>query len=165
VDDTSIVSAQIERQVRGDVEVVARCHLGLPAVVRVAPILEDGTPFPTRFWLTCPVARSQVSALESKGWVRAFSRRRAEDSGFRAACDAADLAYERERDAAVPERHSGPRPRGGVAGNGGGLGIKCLHAHLAHHLSGAANPIGAEVAAMIEPATCAQPCVGEERAD
>ena len=38
------------------IEPGSRCHLGLPVVVRVPPILDDGTPFPTHYWLTCPLA-------------------------------------------------------------------------------------------------------------
>ena len=34
--------------------------MGLPVVVAVPPLLDDGTPFPTRYWLTCPLARIRV---------------------------------------------------------------------------------------------------------
>ena len=72
--DETTVEAQIGRPLRAASRVVARCHLGLPVVVAVPPILEDGTPFPTRYWLTCPLAVTRIGrgdlstlGLEEKG--------------------------------------------------------------------------------------------------
>ena len=56
MDDRGVVAAQIGRTPRSVVEVAGRCHLGLPAVTVVPPLLDDGTPFPTLYWLTCPLA-------------------------------------------------------------------------------------------------------------
>ncbi|MFL6250495.1 MAG: hypothetical protein ACJ75N_08215, partial [Actinomycetes bacterium] len=44
-----LIQAQIGRDVRGSVAVAARCRYGLPVVVRTAPLLPDGTPFPTLY--------------------------------------------------------------------------------------------------------------------
>jgi hypothetical protein len=157
MDDRTIVSVQIGRELRGPLTVACRCHLGLPAVIEVEPVLDDGTPFPTRYWLTCPVAQRQVSGLESQGLVREFQARRNTDPEFAAQCDDADAAYAADRDRFVPEGHVGPRPTGGVGGTRGG--VKCLHAHLAHHLARGPNPIGAEVATMVGRPACTAPCV------
>lgn len=158
MDDTLTVELQLERAVRGAAVVAARCHLGLPTVTRVPPVLDDGTPFPTLYWLTCPVARRRVSGLESAGSVRTFQERRNSDPEFAAACDQADHEYVQDRDHDLPPTHEGPAPRGGVAGTAGG--VKCLHAHLAHHMAGGANPIGAEVDGLIGAPGCEVPCVG-----
>ena len=152
-----MVAHQIGRRPRAPVEVVARCHLGLPTVIRVPPVLDDGTPFPTLYWLTCPVTRRRASALESAGLVKAFQERRDSDPAFSVACAAADRAYAVEREAALAVRHRGRAPAGGVGGSRGG--VKCLHAHLAHHLAGSDNPIGAEVAGVVGAPACAVPCV------
>ncbi|HVM39215.1 MAG TPA: DUF501 domain-containing protein, partial [Acidimicrobiia bacterium] len=56
----------------------------------------------------------------------------------------AHARYAAERDAALPERHTGPRPSGGVGGTR--TGVKCLHAHLAYHLAGGDDPVGRWVA-------------------
>ena len=45
-----------------------------------------------------------------------------------------------ERDAAIDDGHDGPRPSGGVGGTR--TGVKCLHAHVAHHLATGADEIG-----------------------
>lgn len=78
------------------------------------------------------------------------------DPEFAAALEAAHEAYRAERDTLLRDG-SDPAPSGGVGGST--KGVKCLHAHYAHHRSGAANPIGEIVAHWIEPLDCAQPCV------
>ena len=70
-----LIQCQIGRDVRGSVAVAARCRYGLPAVVRTAPRLPDGTPFPTLYWLACPAARVAVGRLEAAGWNARLSER------------------------------------------------------------------------------------------
>jgi hypothetical protein len=169
-DDAAIVEAQIGRPLRAASTVVARCPLGLPVVVSVPPVLDSGEPFPTRHWLTCPLAHRRIARLEAAGGVREFDRRAREDDDFGRALDAAHARYAEERDALVPAsaRH---KPSGGVAGSRGG--VKCLHAHYADwraHAGAAPTPVGPELAAAIEPLDCTTPCVrvtegGAERAD
>ena len=155
-DDEAVVAAQIGRDLRAASEVVARCPLGLPVVVAVPPILDDGTPFPTRYWLSCPLAVRRVGRLEAAGGVRAMDRRRAADPEFAAAVAAAHERYRSERDALVPD-DADHAPSGGVAGASGG--VKCLHAHYADHAAGNDNPIGSLTAPWVEPLDCTIPCV------
>jgi exopolyphosphatase / guanosine-5'-triphosphate,3'-diphosphate pyrophosphatase len=122
---------------------VVRDRTGDPVVIRNSPLLEDGTPMPTRYWL---VGRSQclaVDRLESEGGVRA-----AEAAVDPERLAAAHAAYATERDAAVPWWWTGPRPAGGVGG--ARTGVKCLHAHYAWHLAGGDDPVGHWVAARLE---------------
>ncbi len=155
-DDAACVAVQIERRPRSAVEVVARCHLGLPVVIAVPPHLEDGTPFPTHYWLTCPLAVKRIGRLEGAGGVRAADDRIASEPGFAERYQAAMAAYAATRDALVDPALPNP-PAGGVGGSR--RGVKCLHAHYAHHVSGADNPVGEDVAADIEPLNCEVPCV------
>jgi uncharacterized protein len=104
-------------------------------VIRNAPLLEDGTPMPTRFWLTDPGLRLAVDRLEAAGGVR-----RAEAAVDPDELAAAHRRYAEERDAAIDPVWSGPRPTGGVAGTR--RGVKCLHAHYAWHLAGGDDPVG-----------------------
>ena len=115
-----------------------------------------GEPFPTRYWLVCPLAHRRVARLEARGDVTRYETRLANDAAFRAAMEEAHADYAAERDREIP---SGAllRPRGGVAGIR--AGVKCLHAHLAHALGGGRNPCGAEVAAEVEPLDCERACV------
>lgn len=155
-DDRSVIETQIGRPLRADSEVVARCHLGLPVVVRVPPKLDDGTPFPTLYWLTCPLAVTRIGRLEAGGGVKRMEQKAVADEEFGTALDAAHRSYEEER-TRLEEIGDRPRASGGVGGTS--AGVKCLHAHYAHHAADRANPVGELVAGWIEPLDCQQPCV------
>jgi hypothetical protein len=142
-DDRLAVALLLGRPPQGDFEVVVRRPGdGAPVVIRNAPLLGDGTPMPTRYWLVDDDLRRAVSTLEASGGVRAAER--AIEPGEVAAAHA---RYAAERDAALPPGHTGPRPSGGVAGTR--TGVKCLHAHYAWHLAGGDDPIGRWVAARL----------------
>lgn len=133
--DLEQVTLLLGRQPQGDFDVVVRRPDGAPVVIRNAPLMADGTPMPTRYWLVDEDLRRAVSTLEAAGGVRA-----AEAAVDRAEVAAAHARYAAERDAALPAGHAGPRPSGGVAGTR--KGVKCLHAHYAWHLAGGDDPIG-----------------------
>lgn len=150
------MEAQIGRPLRADSDVAATCPLGLPVVAEVPPILDDGTPFPTMYWLTCPLAVTRIGRLESIGGVRRLERWFAAQAERSEALEAAHRRYQRERDERL-DSAADPRPSGGVAG--ARAGIKCLHAHYADHAAGNENPVGALVAPWVEPLDCTVPCV------
>jgi uncharacterized protein len=132
------VTELLGRRPAGRYEVVVRDDTGAPVVIRNAPLLDDGTPMPTRYWLTGRAEVAAVSRLESAGGVRAAE----------AAVDAGELAaaharYAAERDAELPAGAE-HRPSGGVGGTR--QGVKCLHAHYAWHLAGGDDPVGRWVA-------------------
>ncbi|HEX6946589.1 MAG TPA: DUF501 domain-containing protein [Acidimicrobiia bacterium] len=155
-DDRRTVEAQIGRPVRSEIEVVSRCHLGVPVVVKVPPLLDDGTPFPTLYWLSCPLAVKRIGRLEGGGGVRRMEQKAAADPLFRTRLEDAHSSYEEERDRLVPPAAI-PRPSGGVGG--ARTGVKCLHAHYAHTRAGGDNPVGELVAGWVEPLDCTVPCV------
>jgi hypothetical protein len=155
-DDRRVIEAQIGRPLRADSKTVSRCHLDLPVVVEVPPILDDGTPFPTLYWLTCPLATTRIGRLEAAGGVKRMEQRAAADPEFGRRLEAAHGSYAAQRDDLVPIGTS-PAPSGGVGGSS--VGVKCLHAHYAHTRSGGANPVGELVASWIEPLDCQVPCV------
>lgn len=157
MDDRSVVAIQIGRPPRSEVNVLQRCHLLLPIVIEVPPILDDGTPFPTTYWLTCPLARTRISRLESAGGVRAADERVSLDADVAERFAAAMERYRVHRETLIPDGWDGPRPSGGVAGSGGG--VKCLHAQYADTAAGNENPIGEDVASRVDPLNCAVPCV------
>jgi hypothetical protein len=121
-------------------------------VLRNAPLLRDGTPMPTRYWLVDPELNRLVGAVEAAGGVRAADAAIAPD-----VIAAVHAAYAAERDAALPTGHGGPRPSGGVGGTR--RGVKCLHAHYANLLAGADDPVGAWTEAAI---VALEPPVAEE---
>jgi hypothetical protein len=159
MDDRDVVEIQIGRPPRSVIRVRTRCHLGLPVVIDVPPILDDGTPFPTTHWLTCPLAVVRISRLESAGGVRDADLRVRSDPDVAAAFAVSMRRYEAARDAQIPADWDGPTPTGGIAGSSGG--VKCLHAHYADTAAGNQNPIGEDVAAGIEPLGCTVGCVAD----
>ncbi len=114
---------------------VVRRRDGSPAVIENAPLLDDGRPMPTLFWLVDAEVRDRVSRLEAGGGVR-----RAQSAVDADAVADAHARHAAQRDRAVPAGHVGPRPSGGVGGTR--KGVKCLHAHLAWFLAGGDDPVG-----------------------
>ena len=156
MDDRQVVAAQIGRTPRSVVDVVARCQLGLPTVTKVPPHLDDGTPFPTTYWLTCPLAGRRIGRLEADGGVKKADARIAADPEFAAQYQQAMIRYESEREQLIAADAPGHRPSGGVGGSR--AGVKCLHAHYADHAASNHNPVGAATAESIEPLDCSIAC-------
>lgn len=154
--DNEVLALQIGRPLRARSIVLRRCSLGLPIVVEVPPILDTGEPFPTRYWLACPLAHRRIARIEGRGGVRAAQAKVASDRAVGDALDAAHVRYARERDALLPP-DAAPRPTGGVGGSSGG--VKCLHAHYADFAAGNDNPIGRDVYEAIGEPRCEVPCV------
>lgn len=138
-EDRAIVATQLGRPPRAVRAVAARCPSGHPSVVQTSPRLEDGTPFPTLYYLTCPRLTSLVSTLEASGLMREMTDRLGTDPDLAAAYLAAHNSYLAERDAIEPLGTD--VSAGGMPGR-----VKCLHVHVAHALAvgPGKNPFGDE---------------------
>jgi len=155
--DLRAVEEQLGRRPRGVVAVGHRCPCGRPDVVVTLPRLDDGTPFPTSFYLTCPKAASAIGTLEAGGLMREQNARLHDDPDLAAAHRAAHDDYLRRRAALggeVPE----------IAGvSAGGLPdrVKCLHALVAHALMAGpgVDPLGDEALAALPEWWADGPCV------
>ncbi|MBU6215088.1 MAG: DUF501 domain-containing protein [Acidobacteria bacterium] len=134
--DVAAVRGVLGREPQAGFRVVVRDRQGAPVVIRNAPLLDDGTPMPTRYWLVDAALLRSVGTLEADGGV---DRAEAEVDADELA--AAHVRAAAERDAALPAGHTGPVPSGGVGGTR--TGVKCLHAHLANLLAGSEDPVGA----------------------
>ncbi|MGH4017027.1 MAG: DUF501 domain-containing protein [Pseudonocardiaceae bacterium] len=138
---------------RGLRAVAHRCPCGLPSVVQTHPRLEDGTPFPTLYYLTCSRLAGLVSTVEASGAMREMTDRLAEDPELAQAYLAAHESYLAERDSLEP---LGTQvSAGGMPGR-----VKCLHVHVAHALARGpgVNPFGDEVLAQLGGWWIAGPC-------
>jgi hypothetical protein len=157
--DVSAVERQLGRPPRGVRRVAHRCPCGLPDVVETSPRLDDGTPFPTLYYLTCPRARSVVGRLEAHGVMAEMTSRLRGDADLAARYAAAHRSYVAAREAIedVPEI-------AGVSAGGMPNRVKCLHVLAAHSLAAGpgANPLGDEVLAAVEPWWSEGPCVADE---
>jgi hypothetical protein len=154
--DLAAVAAQLGRPPRGARAVAHRCPCGLPDVVETTPRLPDGTPFPTLFYLTCPIAVAACSRLESAGLMRELTRRLAADPDLAARYRAAHADYLARRGAIAEVSEIENRSAGGMPRR-----VKCLHALLAHALAAGpgVNPFGDEVKERIGPWWHDGPCV------
>lgn len=144
MDDRDMVRTLLGREPQGSFEVVVRDDQGWPVVIHNAPLLDDGTPMPTSYWLVGDEQVRRVGHLEAAGGVRL-----AEQIIEPAVLEEAHRRYSDERSARIPDDHDGPRPSGGVGGTR--VGVKCLHAHYAWHLAGGDDPVGRWVGEQLGP--------------
>lgn len=142
--DLAAVQRQLGREPRGVLEIAYRCPNGEPAVVKTAPKLPDGTPFPTLYYLTHPALTAAASRLESSGLMRDMTERLATDPELAAAYLRAHESFLAERDAIESL---------GTTFTGGGMPdrVKCLHVVIAHSLAKGpgVNPFGDEALAIL----------------
>lgn len=143
--DVDTVREQLGREPTTQFSITVRCTGSHPLVIRNHPRDENGDPFPTLYWLTCPQAMKAVARLESEGHIAGMNARAERAPEFAAGLEAAHRAYARERARTLPEAEGW----GGVGGTR--AGVKCLHAHYANHLAGGDDPVGAWVAENVEP--------------
>jgi uncharacterized protein len=151
-EDRALAEQMIGRPLRGRSAAAVRCGWGLPAVLRVDPALPDGTPFPTTFWLACPVASSRIGTLEGTGVMTDLTGRLRTDPELGAAHAAAGARYVAFRNAL------GPRVPGDPVAGGRPDRVKCLHSLYGHHLATDDDPVGAWAAEQLGPITCPAPC-------
>jgi len=158
--DAMVVALQLGRPPRGLRRVAHHCPCGLPDVVETAPRLDDGTPFPTLYYLTCPRAVAAISRLEAAGVMRQMQQRLATDTALRTAYLAAHQDYLARRDEVARAAGVAPLPPGTQSAGGMPGRVKCLHALAAHELAvPGANPLGREAVAAAGPWWASGPCV------
>ena len=145
--DEELVERQIGRRPRAFLRVAVRCPFGRPAVTEQAPFDEDGRPFPTQFYVTCPQLVAAISRLEAAGGVERWSTAAREDPEL-----AASLA-----DAQAEQRRLRPELDAGIGGSTRDGSLKCLHAHAAFALARPGYELGDRILAELPalwPTTC-----------
>ena len=142
-EDLDAVAAQLGRTPRGVLAIAYRCPDGAPGVVKTAPKLPDGTPFPTLYYLTDPRLTAEACRQESAGVMKEMTERLAHDEELAAAYRRAHESYLAERNAIESL---------GTDFTGGGMPerVKCLHVLIAHSLAKGpgVNPLGDESVAL-----------------
>lgn len=154
VGDREVVTAQLGRPPRGRFAPAHRCPCGLPDVIATAPRLEDGSPFPTLYYLTCPRAASAIGTLEASGTMAEMTARLGHDSTLAEGYVLAHSDYLRRRDAV--EVLSTRESAGGMPSR-----VKCLHSLVAHSLAvgPGINPLGDEALTALPQWWAEGPCV------
>lgn len=128
----AIIADQLGRSPRGVIDISYTTPDGQPAVIKTAPKLEDGTPFPTLYYLTDPRLTAEASRLEVAQVMKWMETRlddeSAEGSALRQDYRAAHEHYLAERNAVEDL---------GTDFSGGGMPerVKCLHVLVAYALA------------------------------
>ena len=115
-----------------------------------APYAEDGTPFPTTYWLCCRALVEAVGRLESAGGIAELEAELELDPALRR-----DRLLTEHRVRARREALAGPEPyvdggaalETGIGGSAPGGRLKCLHAHAAVALASGPYELGERVLA------------------
>ncbi len=113
-----------------------------------APRLEDGTPFPTTFYLTHPAAVKAVSTLEAGGTMAEMTARLETDDALATRYRTAHEDYLARRAGLGEVPEIAGISAGGMPGR-----VKCLHVLVAHALAAGPgiNPLGDEALELIAP--------------
>ncbi len=136
-EDRLRVAELLGREPMGVFEVAVRNDDGDPVVLKNHPVLADGRPMPTLYWLCGERETMLIGRLEAMKGVR-----RAEADLGLTAINACHDRYCAERDQILDGLGLKPkhRPTGGVGGTRNG--VKCLHAHYGYWLAGGDDPVG-----------------------
>jgi hypothetical protein len=148
--DEEIVEHQLGRKPRAFRGVAVRCPFGRPAVTEQAPFDDEGHPFPTQFWVTCPQLVAAISRLEAAGGVERWSRAARDDPELAASLAAAEDA----------QRSARPELAAGIGGSTRAGSLKCLHAHAAFALARPGYVLGDRILAELPslwPSSCCTP--------
>ncbi|MEJ5927521.1 DUF501 domain-containing protein [Corynebacterium sp. H128] len=126
--ELAAVTEQLGREPRGVLEISYTTPDGAPGVVKTAPRLEDGTPFPTLYYLTEPRLTAEASRLEVAHVMKWMQSRLAEDEDLQADYRAAHEHFLAERNKLADL---------GTDFSGGGMPdrVKCLHVLIAYALA------------------------------
>lgn len=146
-EDLAVMRAQLGREMRGVVSIARRCGCGRPAVVRTAPRLEDGTPFPTSLYLTLPWLVLEISRIEATGEMAVLTERVSEEPALAEAYRAAHERYIARRDEVGHAEEVAHVSAGGMPTR-----VKCLHALAGQALAEGPgiNPVADEVLVRID---------------
>lgn len=126
--DLDAVATQLGRAPRGVLDIAYRTPDGQPAVVKTAPKLPDGTPFPTLYYLTDPRLTAEASRLEVAHVMKWMESRLETDVALAADYLAAHKHFLAQRNAIEDL---------GTDFSGGGMPdrVKCLHVLIAYALA------------------------------
>jgi uncharacterized protein len=150
MDDREVVERQLGRRPRAFRRVVVRCPFGRPAVTEQEPYDDQGEPFPTTYYVTCPHLVAAVSRLEAAGGVEKWSERVEQDHELARGLEAAterQRAIRHELAAGLTERDGGASLELGIGGSRNPRRLKCLHAHVAFALANPGYELGERIVA------------------
>ncbi len=158
----AVIREQLGRPARGILAISSRCPSGHPNVVKTEPRLDDGTPFPTLYYITCPRVAAQIGTLEASGLMREMSVRIGEDEELALAYRLAHESYLAEREAIGHVAEIA-----GISAGGMPTRVKCLHVLIGHSLAKGpgVNPLGDEALALLGDWSTGSSCATRRRGE
>lgn len=127
-EDLDIIQQQLGRAPRGVLEISYRTPDGQPAVVKTAPKLDDGTPFPTLYYLTDRRLTAEASRLEGAQVMKWMESRLADSTELQA-------DYREAHEHFLAKRNEIEDLGTDFSGGGMPDRVKCLHVLIAYALA------------------------------
>lgn len=142
-DIVNSVAQLLGREPKGLYEICRYNIEGQPAIIKVLPIV-DKTPFPTLYWLCCPLLKKEISHIEKTGLIKEIEGNLFREKPEMLASLKADheryqkqrIELIREANLNLEELDEGKKKvltESGIAGIMDWNFIKCFHTHYAHH--------------------------------
>lgn len=165
--DRNIVEGQLGSRSDNVLEIIKYCPTGYPMLLLVHPFWNE-EPFPTIYWLSCPVLKERISKLEDKSYLDFFKQKTQEVQRYNRKLANAHRDYAQKRIGLLDQVTLNQAKNissdlyemlvnSGVAGIRDKAGLKCLHGHYAHYLVDGNNPVGEDVNMLIDiPTNCHQ---------
>ncbi|TYB92457.1 MAG: DUF501 domain-containing protein [Kosmotoga sp.] len=155
--EKKIIELQLQRKIDNEFVTIDKCIWGFPRVIR-SSLIKNSRPFPTIFWLTCPLLHKSVSKMEEKGMIKFFEKKLKNDQKIKERFLKAHKATKEMRKFLLPKETPFWIKKElfskGIGGTRNFFAVKCLHLQLANFLGGIDNPIGEEVWKSIHVVNC-----------
>lgn len=142
-EDLKKIEHCLGRKPRGAKEILLwNQSLGLPKVIRVSSFVDE-KPFPTIYWLTCPVLKKRIDSLEASGLIKDLEQELKSDPELLESHRLDNLEYiKRRKQAIIQDKLSNTIPktmldsleRKGIGGIDDFSRVRCLHMNYAFHL-------------------------------
>ncbi len=164
-EELNIVKGQLDNSADNVIKVIKYCPTNYPMIILVHPFYNQ-KPFPTIYWLSCPVIKEKIFELEDTGYIKELKQKKNQVDEFKNELNNAHGRYSWTRIKLLSENDLENAKKisedlykmlikSGVAGIREKEGIKCLHGHYADYIVSGNNPVGKEVAKKIDiPSNC-----------
>lgn len=118
-----------------------------PVVAQLYPLsmeLNSLQPFPTMFWLTCPLLQAQISDIEKLGWIQKLQEKLNKNNDYKIQMRECHSKYLQERWSLLSDSDKEYVEKSGwkthlmdigIAGIKNFDTVKCLHTHYGHYLA------------------------------
>lgn len=163
--ELNIIMGQLDNSAENVIKVIKYCPTNYPMIILVHPFYNN-KPFPTIYWLSCPVIKEDISKIEDTGYIEVLKNKKNYSKEFQKKLDNAHRRYSKARvDLLDKNKLKSAKQKSvdlfkmlqnsGVAGIREKEGVKCLHGHYADYIVTGNNPVGKEVSKKVEiPPNC-----------